>query len=684
MSESSGYRLGVDVGGTFTDFSLFDEKTGEVWVKKVPTTPDDQTRGIIDGLTELLAQHGVAPEELLHLSQGSTIAINAILEGKTAPLGIITTRGFRDVLELRRQRRPSLYDLFFNKPLPLVPRQLRLEVPERIDAQGQVVVPLDEEKVKEALVRLAQAEVSGIVVCFLFSFLNPDHELRVKQLAREVAPDCPVWLSHQVLPEFREFERLGTTVCNAALGPVVKRYLGNLGARLSKLGYHRPTYVMQSNGGVVSPQEALERPANTLFSGPSAGVIGAVSVAGLTGEENIITLDMGGTSTDVCLVRRGNVSMVYEKEIAGTPVRAPMVDVNTIGAGGGSIAWVDAGGRLKVGPQSAGAEPGPAAYGQGGEEPTVTDADLVLGRLSPTGLLAGRIHLYPELAYEAILRRIAGPLALDTLQAALGIIEIVNSNTILATRAVSVGKGHDPREFTLVAYGGAGPMHASAVARALGIRRVLIPRTPGILCAIGLLATDMRTDYVQAVITLIPEADLEEINSTIRGLERRAEDWFINEGIGVENRVLKLSADLRYAGQNYELTVAAPPAPWNNDSLRKLSESLHNEHRRSFGYSMNKATVQLVNLRVTALASIPKLDLKSEVNETVGAATPFEHREVWWGDGLVSTPVYQRSRLPSGTEVNGPAILEQTDSTVLIAPGEQGKVDQYGNLILSL
>ncbi|MAF39322.1 MAG: hypothetical protein CL696_10710, partial [Chloroflexi bacterium] len=332
-------RLGVDVGGTFTDFVLFDEDSQEMWVHKSPTIPQDQTQGIAAGVTSLLAQQDVAPEDLAYVALGSTIAINAMLQGQTAPVGIITTEGFRDLLELRRQRRDSLFDLFFQLPLPMVPRHLRLGVPERVNAEGEVLAPLDEGKVREALARLGRAGVKSVAVCFLFSFLNPRHELRVEELAREVIPGLSIWLSHRVLPEFREFERLSTTVCNAALGPTMAAYLGNISSRMEDLGCRRPPYIMQSNGGVMTLRGAQERPANTLFSGPSAGVVGGLHVARLAGAGNVITFDMGGTSTDVCLVRQGAISMVHEKEIGGTPVRTPMVDVNSVGAGGGSIAW---------------------------------------------------------------------------------------------------------------------------------------------------------------------------------------------------------------------------------------------------------------------------------------------------------------------------------------------------------
>ncbi len=678
------YRLGVDVGGTFTDLVLFDEETQELWVHKTPTTLRDQAQGVAEGLSALLRRQEAAPEDLVYLALGSTIAINAMIEGQTAPVGIITTEGFRDLLELRRQRRPSLYDLFFQMPPPLVPRHLRLAVPERVNSSGDVLVPLDEGKVRQALQRLALAGVGSVAVCFLFSFLNPRHELQVEELAKEVAPGCSIWLSHRVLPEFREFERLSTTVCNAALGPTMENYLSNLSGRVTQIGCRRPPYIMQSNGGVMSLRGALERPANTLFSGPSAGVVGGLRVARLAGTEDAITLDMGGTSTDVCLVRQGAVSMVQEKEIVGTPVRTPMVDVNSVGAGGGSIAWIDAGGRLKVGPQSAGAHPGPAAYGQGGELPTVTDANLVLGRLSPRGLLAGRMPLYPALASQAVQRHVAQPLRLHLAEAAWGIIQIVTTNTVLAIRAVSVQRGHDPREFTLVAFGGAGPLHASAVARLLGISRVVVPPAPGILCAQGLLATDMRTDYVQTFVAPLLEADRREVNSRLSALEGTAGAWLDAEAVGPGDRKVEFSADLRYAGQNYELPVAAPAAPWSADGVKDLGERFHQEHERAYGYRADQGTVQLVNLRVTALATMPKLTPQPQSKSAPGEVAPFEHRDVWWDDGFVPTPVYRRSHLPVGCTFQGPAIVEQMDSTILIAPKEQAEVDEYGNLILSL
>ncbi|MAF52743.1 MAG: hydantoinase/oxoprolinase family protein [SAR202 cluster bacterium] len=678
------YRLGVDVGGTFTDLVLFDEDGFDTRVHKVPTTPDDQTEAIAVGVAELLAAQGATPKELLYFAQGSTIAINAMIEGKTARVGIVATQGFRDLLELGRQRRPSLYDLFFQKPLPLVARHLRLEVAERTDASGNELAALDEDAVREAVSRLAAQGVDAVAICFLFSFLNPAHELQAEKIAREIASGLSVWLSHRVLPEFREFERLGTTVANAALGPVMKRYLGNLGDRLDSIGVTRTPYIMQSSGGILSPDNALERPANTLFSGPSAGVVGGLHVARQAGTENAITFDMGGTSTDICLISGGAIAMVQEKEIAGTPIRTPMVDVNSVGAGGGSIAWVDAGGRLKVGPRSAGADPGPAAYGQGGDQPTVTDANLVLGRLSQRGLLGGRKPMHVDAAHEAIRRCVAENLGLDVMEAANGIVEIVNTNMVLATREVSVQRGYDPREFTLVAYGGAGPLHATAVARQLGIPTVVVPRTPGTLCALGLLTSDMRTDYVQAMIGPLLQADLVAVNRILNDLEGRARLWLQAERGDIDGCVIEVSADLRYTGQNYELPADAPPAPWDQASLELLAERFNVEHQRANGYRSDRAVVQLVNLRVTALAPMPRLPSPPVQREAALDVSPSERRDVWWNDSIVSTPIHERDQLSVGMTLDGPAIVEQMDSTTLIAPGERARVDENENLIISI
>lgn len=680
------YRLGVDVGGTFTDLSVFDERTGSITVYKTPTTVEDQSRAIIDGMQAVLALCGASPSQVVYFAHGSTVATNAMLEGKMARVGLITTRGFRDLLEIRRQTRPSLYDFFFVKPEPPVSRDLRLEVTERVGPAGEVLLPLDEDDARRAIAQLVSKGVSALAVCFLYSFLRPEHEERAAAIARQMAPHVPVWTSHEVLPEFREFERLSTTVANAALGPVMGRYLTNLKASVAREGVPVAPYIMQSNGGVMSVEVATRRPANTLMSGPSAGVMGAIHISQLCDIRNIITFDMGGTSTDVCLVENGVAQVSTEKEIAGYPVRTPMVDVHSIGAGGGSVAWIDAGGRLKVGPRSMGARPGPAAYGLGGEEPTVSDANIVLGRLNPEHLLGGKMKLDPERARRAIEEKVARPLGMDVVEAAMGILTIVNSNMVLATRVVSVERGHDPREFTLVAFGGAGPLHAAEVAAELGVRQVLIPEAPGIVCALGALTTDMRTDYVRTVIQRTARARAEQLNSVWADLEGRATRWLDSERVPSEKRVLERSVDMRYVGQNYEIKVAAPTGPWDETTLGELETRFHDQHRRTYGYSAPGEPTQIINFRVTAYGLIPKADLGRP--SVMGRQAPrlLGEREVYWSKqlGFAATPVYNRERLEPGQVVDGPAILEQMDSTTVLGPGQKAAVDEYRNLRIHL
>ena len=670
------------MGGTFTDLSVFDERTGAITVHKTPTTAEDQSKGIIAGTRSILDICGATPAQIVYFAHGSTVATNAMLEGMMARVGLITTRGFRDLLEIRRQTRPTLYDFFFTKPAPPVSRDLRLEVAERVCPSGDVLQPLDEEEARRAIAELVAKNVSAIAVCFLYSFLRPEHEERVAALARELAPGLPVWTSHDVLPEFREFERLSTTVANAALGPVMGRYLGNLKASVAAEGVPVAPYIMQSNGGLMSVEVTTRRPANTLMSGPSAGVMGAVHVAGLADIRNIITFDMGGTSTDVCLVENGVARVSTEKEIAGYPVRTPMVDVHSIGAGGGSVAWIDAGGRLKVGPRSMGARPGPAAYGMGGDQPTVSDANIVLGRLNPQHLLGGKMRLEPERAWKAIEEKVAQPLGLDVVEAAEGILTIVNSNMVLATRVVSVERGYDPRDFTLVAFGGAGPLHATEVAAELGARRVLIPEAPGILCALGTLTTDLRTDYVRSVIVRTARTKPEQLNSVWEELESRAARWLEAEAVPVDRRLLDRSVDMRYVGQNYEIKVAALAGRWEEVTLGEMEARFHEEHRRTYGYSAPGEPTQIINLRVTAYGFIPKGDLGRQALADGSPEDRLGERPVYWSrdSGFVPTPVYNRGRLKPGQTVEGPAILEQMDSTTVLGPGQKATVDQYRNL----
>lgn len=684
-SQAPRFRLGVDVGGTFTDLSIFDERSGEVAVYKTPSTPADPSRGIAEGIQALLAARGVAAGALSYLGHGTTVATNAMLEGRLARVGLITTRGFRDLLEIRRQKRPALYDLFFDQPTPLVRRHLRLEVTERLDAQGRVVHPLAEDEARAAVARLVAAGVDAIAVCYLYSFLEPRHERRTVEIVRELAPGLPTWASHEVLPEFREFERLSTTVTSAALGPVVGRYLGNFARRSRALGVAVRPYVAQSNGGIMSVEVARRRPANLLLSGPSAGVMGAVYVAGLAGFGDVITFDMGGTSTDVCLVEGGAPRVSTEREVAGYPVRVPMIDVHSIGAGGGSIAAIDSGGRLTVGPRSAGAVPGPACYGLGGTEPTVSDANVVLGRLNPERILGGRMAIDAAAARAAVRRRVAEPLELSLDEAALGIVALVDAGMVLATRRVSVERGYDPRDFTLVAFGGAGPLHAGAIARELSVPRVLVPEAPGILCALGLLATDLRTDYVRTVLLTVGRLEVAEVNDHWAALEQQARDWLAQEAIPPGRQVLQRSADVRYARQNYELAVPAPAGRWTEATVAALAARFHAEHERAYGYRAPEEIVQVINLRVTAYGRTPHVALRR--HEPAGRAlhaAQVAERPVLWARGEARRPtaIYARELLEPGHAFVGPAIVEQIDSTCLVAPGQRARVDAYRNLVV--
>ena len=681
------YRLGVDVGGTFTDLCIFDERGGDVEVYKTQSTPADQSVGIAAGLTGLLRQARVRPEQLGYLGHGSTVATNAMLEGRLARTGLITSDGFRDLLEIRRQKRPSLYDLFFDKPEPLVPRHLLLEVVERIGTDGEVVKPLDEEGTRAAVRALLEAGVEAIAICFLYSFLNPSHERRAAEIAREMAPNLPIWASHEVLPEFREFERLSTTVTNASLGPVVDQYLVNFEHRVGDFGIGARPYIAQSNGGIMSVASARHRPANMLLSGPSGGVMGAVYVAGLADLRNIITLDMGGTSTDVSLIEGGTPTVSTDKEIAGYPVRVPMIDVNSIGAGGGSIGWIDPGGALKVGPRSAGAVPGPACYRRGGTLPTVSDANVLSHRLNPERILGGQMEIDAEAARQAIDEHVARPLGMGPLEAAMGILTIVDANMVLATRMVSVERGYDPRDFTLVAFGGAGPLHAISIATELGVRRVLVPEAPGILSALGLLVTDMRSDYVRTALGLTRQARPADVAEIWAELEERARTWLAEEGIAPDKQVLQRTADMRYLGQNYELPVPVPGEGWDQVAQDELERRFHSVHERTYGYVAIEEPTQLVNFRVTAYGLTPHIRLRRYgPGRGESSAAVVGERRVYWtrGSAAEPTPIYDRARLEPGHQIVGPAMLAERHATTLIGPGHPARLDEYRNLHLDL
>ena len=674
--------IGIDTGGTFTDLVLCELTTGKYVYHKLPTTTGDPAQAVLDGISELLDPALIPRDQVEFLVLGTTLATNAVLEGKCARTGMITTAGFRDILELARQRRPHYFNLDIPKPSPPAARDCRIEVAERIAHDGAVVTPLAEDEVRNAVLTLYGEKVEAIAICMLHSYANPAHERRAREIAAQMWPEAYLCASSEVLPEFREFERFATTAVNASLMPVMDRYLERFERGVADLGITVAPRVMQSNGGAVTPGAVRRVPVNTFFSGPAGGVVGCVGLGAELGIGNLITFDMGGTSTDVCLIRDGEPAKQDLREIAGFPVRTRSIDIHTIGAGGGSIAWVDAGGLLKVGPQSAGAHPGPAAYGRGGKGPTVTDANVVLGRLNPKALLGGRIAMHPERAHLVIADELAPRLDVDVVRAAAGVIEIINVNMMGAVRVISVERGEDPRDFTLVAFGGAGPLHAADIARNMGIRNVLVPPRPGLLSALGLLHADVRGDFsLTRLVTAAPQ-NLNAINSGFDELRRRGADWLRGEAEIDARAKFDWLIDMRYLGQNYELSLAATGGKLDAKSLARLIARYHKRHRESYGYDMRGQSVEVVNLRlvVTVERKAPPHEKHNVVRGTVKNAMSGT-RKVWFPEsGFVTTPVYDRERLPAGCRVVGPAIVEQMDTTTVVPPRAKLRSDKLGYL----
>jgi N-methylhydantoinase A len=677
------WRVGVDSGGTFTDVCLFDNETGRVEVWKVHSTPGDPSLGIASGISESIALVGGTPAAILYFGHGTTVATNALIQHRGARTGLITTDGFRDLLEIGRQKRPDLYDMMVDKPVPLVSRDLRLEVAERLRHDGSVEVPLDEARFRDAVRRLKAANVQAVAVCFLYGFINTAHEDAASRILREEFPEAFTCVSHDVAPEFREFERLSTTVVNAYLGPIMRGYIQRLGDRLRALGVRTTPHLTQSNGGVISFEQAERLPVRTVLSGPSTGVVGAREVGHLAGFNDLITFDMGGTSTDVALLSGGECRLAGEAVVHGYPIKAPMLDIHTVGAGGGSVAYID-GGLLKVGPRSAGADPGPVCYGLGNTEPTVTDANLILGVLNPRHLLGGRMEVHRELAQRAI-ERLAGSLGLDPMATALGMLSVVTANMARAIRVISVQRGYDPRDYTLMAFGGAGPLHAARLAKELDIGRILVPRYPGILCAMGLLLTDLRADFAVTRLRALAPAALPDMTEAFHTLGLQAQSWFDDEGIAVNDRRVVRTVDLRYAGQNYELSVPLPDGEIGPGSLVTLAEGFAAVHRRLYGFAADDEPVQLVTFRLEATGLVPKATFtpKPPTGSDAGHAL-IERRDVWLPEAgaFTACPVFDRELIQAGDRLSGPAIVEQMDATTFVPAGMTVHVDAWLNLIL--
>jgi N-methylhydantoinase A len=675
-------RVGVDAGGTFTDVCLI-TSDGKLGVYKLSSSPEDPSDAIGQGVNEILGAGGHSSDSVSYLGHGTTVATNALLQSRGAKTGVITTEGFRDLLELGRQMRPHLYDLQVDKPDVLVPRYLRMEVPERALADGSIRQPLDRDAARAAIRELRLAGVESIAVCLLYSYLNPAHEDAIGEIIAEEFPEAYLSLSHDVLAEFREYERLSTAVVNSFVGPLMSRYIQHLRERFETAGIPVEPYITQSNGGIISLQVAAETPVRTVLSGPAAGVVGAIDVSSKAGFPNLITFDMGGTSTDVALINEGASSMKLDQEVAGHPIRTPMLDINTVGAGGGSIAWIDSGGHLKVGPQSAGAEPGPACYDLGGTEATVTDANVHLGVLSRESLLGGRMPIDATRA-DAAVTELAGRLGLQSEQIAQGMIDLATVNMARAIRVISVERGYDPRDYALVAFGGAGPLHAGRLARELEIPRVLVPAIPGILCAYGLLVADLRTDFSRTQVIPVTVESLDIMNNSYRDLGAESERWFDREELSADERRTRRIADMRYVGQNYELPVTVPDGELSADVLTEIRKTFHKAHELAYGYAAEDEPVQLVTFRLEAfgVVSPPQMDTLDSGGTLDDALVGQRHAWLPEAGGWGDVPLYDRTRLSSGLRIDGPAIVEQMDSTTVILPGQRATVDIYGNLVI--
>ena len=696
---SGRFRLGVDIGGTFTDAVLLSEASGEIRIAKVPSTPADPSRGCLDAVERILGDAGVAPDAVSYLVHGTTVATNSLIEGKTPRTAFITTEGFRDMLEIGRQVRPTLYDVHFEKPRPLVPRDLCFEVGERLDARGGVLEPLDEARVHEIARTLAGNGVVSVAVCLLHGYLNPVHEQRVGALLRAHDEDLVISLSSEVCPEFREYFRASTTIINACVRPVLARYLRDIEHRLRERGMTAELLIMQSSGGVLTFETGAEKPAYMVESGPAAGVIVANYVAGALGHANAISFDMGGTTAKVGLILDGQPSITKEYEVgaqahpgvgqaraSGYPIRTPVIDLVEIGAGGGSIAWVDSGGILRVGPRSAGADPGPICYGQGGEEPTITDANLVLGRLDPAYFLGGEMGLSVDAARDGIARRCAGPMNLDTVACAHGIVEIANVAMTNALRVMTVQRGYDPRDLVMVAFGGAGPLHANRLCAEMKIGLLIVPPSPGTASALGLLVTDLKHEFSRTRIMEEGAEDLDEIDRVFASMEAEGRAVLQREGLAGESIAFMRQVEMRYAGQSHELAIDFPAGEATAGALAGLRERFHTEHDRSYGHGYPDEPTELVNFRLSALGSIRKPRLR-EVAPRSGPASEAVKgmRQVCFdaAGGFVPTPIHDRRRLAAGHRFDGPAVVEETDSTTLVLPGYTVAVDRYANLLIS-
>ena len=687
------FRAGIDIGGTFTDIVLLAED-GRLHLKKVSSSVDDYARAIVEGLASVFADTGLAGDDILDVLHGTTVASNAILEGKGARTGLITTKGFRDVLELRNLRMPRLYDLTWEKPAPLVERYLRMEVDERIDADGNLQRALDPDDAARAVDRLLGEGVEAIAVCLLNSFVNPVHEKQLGSIIEARAPDLPCCISYDVLPEIKEYERTSTTVINAYILPVVAHYLERLQRELRRSQIEAPLLLMQSNGGLTTAEDASRRPCHIIESGPAGGVVGAQVLAGRIGLGDIITLDMGGTTAKASLIERGEFTRSLEYSVgagimvgsrllsgAGYQLKVPAIDLAEVGAGGGSIVRLDAGGAMQVGPESAGAAPGPVCYDEGGEEPTVTDANLILGYLNPHYLIGGELELNAVKSRDVFQRTVADPLGLEIAHAAYGVHQIAASNMIRAIKAVSSERGRDPRTYALFAFGGNGPMFACTMASALGISRVLVPPSPGLFSSFGLLYANIEHHYSRTLRRVLRDADPAEIESAWVELETQATGQLRAERFDPERVHCRRSANLHYKGQIYELAVPAPAGPVDARALDALAEAFGAEHERTYGHRAGpEEPVELVNIQVVGYATSDQRRIPDRIDFQDGPDLAHSSRSAYFGPetGWLETPVLPRAALEIARD--GPCVIEEYDATCVVPPGATASLDEHGNI----
>jgi N-methylhydantoinase A len=671
-------QVGVDVGGTFTDLFAYDDASGQTWSAKVPTTVDNQARGVL----ATLEAAGIDPADVGLLAHGTTTGLNALLERAGARAGLITTEGFRDVLEIMRTDRQTGYDLAWDKPVPYVPRHLRREVPERVLADGSVEQPLDEDAARAQVAHLRDAGVESIAVCLLHAYANPEHERRLGEIVREEAPGVGVSLSHDVNAELREFERTNTVVIDAYIKPVMVRYIERLVEGLAGRGFRGRLLLMQGNGGMATAQRATDKPIVTLSSGPAAGAIAAADIAATAGIADLVTFDVGGTSTDVALVHDGQPFLDSQKQIEwGLPARVPMLDVASVGAGGGSIGWIDSGGALKMGPRSAGATPGPVSYGNGGAQPTLSDALLLKGVLGAT-LAGGTLELDPEAARRAVERELAEPLGLSVERVVDGMVAIAQENMANAVRSVSIWKGMDPRDLTLVAFGGAGGLVAGPVAEILDIPRVLVPPVPGNACAMGTLMTDVQEDAAVAFLTALEQADLDELNARRDAMRAQVLATLADQGIDADGVELAHLVDMRYQGQIHELRIPIPTHPVTAADLAGLRERFERTYEETYTVRLASGVPECVTLRVSARSPMPHYSVPEHTGGDA-AASPVGHRSVTDAGERWDVPVYDRYTLAAGTVLEGPVILEEAGSTTWVAPRMSCEVDARANLIVN-